>query len=130
MAEMTALAKKHFSSIKNKNIERPHVTKQVAMDDNGGKRIFYKPNEDVKQLKLEFTIENNIEDFAVKPNNFVSYLLSSEMPGSPAQILRDLGWVSQLSADSSPNLYGNSASTPILARTRQHSQWTKLLNDG
>ncbi|WDE03667.1 insulinase family protein [Thalassomonas viridans] len=105
--EMTALAKKHFSSIKNKNINKPSVSKKLDMTEAGSKRVFYKPNEDVKQLKLEFTIENNLKDFAVKPNNFVSYLLSSEMPGSPAQLLRDKGWVSQLTADASPNLYGN-----------------------
>ena len=35
------------------------------------------------------------------------------MPGSPAQILRDKGWVSQLSASASPNQYGNYGSLNV-----------------
>ena len=105
--EMTRLAQKHFSTIKNKDIDKPEVVAKVNMSDVGGKRVYYKPNEDVKQLKLDFTIENNLADFALKPNSFVSYLLSSKMPGSPAQVLKDQGWVSELTTDVSADLYGN-----------------------
>ena len=107
IAEMETLAKKHFSSIKNKNIDKPKVSQKLDMAQSGSKRVYYKPNEDVKQLKLEFTITNNLTDFAVKPNNFVSYLLNSEMPGSPAHLLKERGWISSLNAEAAPNLYGN-----------------------
>jgi len=107
IAEMEQKAQKYFADIKNKNIEKPAVTAKVDFDKAGGKRVFYSPNEDVKQLQLDFTIANNADEFAVKPNRFVAYLLSNEMPGSPAQILRDKGWVSQLSASPSPTQYGN-----------------------
>ena len=102
IADMEQKAQKYFTDIKNKNIEKPSVTANLDFDKAGGKRVFYSPNEDVKQLKLDFTITNNSDEFAVKPNRFVSYLLSNEMPGSPAQILRDKGWVSQLGASASP----------------------------
>lgn len=105
--EMRQLAKQYFANIENKNIEEPQVKAELDFDQAGGKRIYYKPNEDVKQLKLDFTIKNNMDKFALKPNRFVAYLLSNEMPGSPAQILRDKGWVSQLSANASANMYGN-----------------------
>ena len=101
IAEMQKKAQKYFADIENKNIEKPSVTASLDFDNAGGKRVFYSPNEDVKQLQLDFTIANNQTEFAVKPNRFVAYLLSNEMPGSPAQLLRDKGWVSQLSASAS-----------------------------
>ncbi|WP_105169648.1 insulinase family protein [Pseudoalteromonas sp. T1lg23B] len=104
---MVEKARKHFSTIENKNIEKPTVTEQIDFSKVGKKRIHYKPNEDVKQLKLDFTIENNIEQFAVKPNYFVTYLLSNEMQGSPAQVLKEQGLISSLTAGASPDLYGN-----------------------
>jgi protease-3 len=107
IAEMEKKAQTYFADIKNKHIDKPEVTAKVDFNKAGGKRVFYSPNEDVKQLQLDFTIKNNMSEFAVKPNRFVSYLLSNEMPGSPAQILRDNGWVSQLTAGASPNQYGN-----------------------
>ena len=107
IAEMETLANKYFSDIKNKNIEKPSVTAQVDFSKVGGKKVFYKPNKDVKQLTLDFTIENNNADFALKPNRFLSYLIYSEMPGTPATLLREKGWISGLSANASPAHYGN-----------------------
>ncbi len=105
--EMEAMAKQYFANIPNKNIEKPKVTKKIDLADVGGKKVFYAPNEDVKQLILDFTIENNLNDFAVKPNRFLSYLLYSEMPGTPAQVLREKGWISSLTSAASSNHYGN-----------------------
>ncbi|MBH0040893.1 insulinase family protein [Pseudoalteromonas sp. SWXJZ10B] len=115
IAEMEQKAQKYFADIKNKNIEKPTVTAKLDFDNAGGKRVFYAPNEDVKQLQLDFTIANNNSEFALKPNRFVAYLLSNEMPGSPAQLLRDKGWVSQLSASAAPNQYGNYGSLNVNA---------------
>lgn len=105
--EMEKLAKQHFSSIKDKNIEKPQVKQRINFAELGGKKIYYKPNQDLKQLKLDFTIKNNQDQFKFKPNAFVSYLLGSEMPGTPAQQLKALGWISSLNASGTPNHYGN-----------------------
>ncbi|ASM52146.1 hypothetical protein PESP_b0612 [Pseudoalteromonas espejiana DSM 9414] len=113
IAEMEQKAQKYFADIKNKNIEKPSVTAELDFDKAGGKRVFYSPNEDVKQLQLEFTINNNSDEFALKPNRYVAYLLSNEMQGSPAQVLRDKGWVSQLTATPSPSQYGNYGSLNV-----------------
>ncbi|MBD1583069.1 insulinase family protein [Pseudoalteromonas sp. S16_S37] len=107
LPEMAKKAKKHFSTIKNKQIEKPKVSAKLDFDKVGKKRIHYKPNEDVKQLKLDFTIENNRDQFAVKPNYFVTYLLSNEMAGSPAQVLKKEGLISELTASADPGIYGN-----------------------
>ncbi|MDW7548515.1 insulinase family protein [Pseudoalteromonas peptidolytica] len=105
--QMVAKAKKHFTSIKNKHIEKPLVTQELNYNKVGQKLVHYKPNEDVKTLKLDFTIENNAAEFAVKPNYFITYLLSNEMAGSPAQVLKEQGLISSLTAYATPNSYGN-----------------------
>ncbi|MEJ6476380.1 insulinase family protein [Pseudoalteromonas piscicida] len=105
--QMVAKAKKHFTSIKNKNIEKPTVKQALNFDNVGKKLVHYKPNEDVKTLQLDFTIKNNATEFAVKPNYFITYLLSNEMAGSPAQVLKEQGLISSLSAFATPNSYGN-----------------------
>lgn len=113
LAEMEKLAIKHFDPIKNKNIQKPKVTTKLDMKKIGSKRIYYVPNKDTKQLILDFTITNNMDEFAVKPNHFISYLLSSEMPGTPAYILREQGLISNLTSSSSPNMYGNYGSLSV-----------------
>ena len=107
LAEMEALAKKYFGDIPNKHIKKPKITQLVDMEQAAGKLIHYLPNTDVKQINLDFTIKNNMDDFAYKPNRFVEYLISSEMPGTPAQLLRSKGWISSLSSSASANQYGN-----------------------
>lgn len=107
LAEMKMLATNYFADIPNKNIPDPDVTDTLDLSQVGGKRVHYAPNQDVKQLNLDFTIRNNMADFAVKPNQYLAYLLYSEMPGTPAQLLRDKGWVSSFTAGAAPNQYGN-----------------------
>jgi protease III len=113
LAEMEQLASKHFSTIENKNIPQPAVNAELDFSKLGGKRIHYVPNQDVKQLRLDFTIRNNSAQFAVKPNEFITYLLGSEMPGTPAQQLKDMGLISKLHASAAPDLYGNYGSLSI-----------------
>ncbi|CAH9050801.1 Protease 3 [Pseudoalteromonas holothuriae] len=107
LAEMASKANKHFSTIKNKNIAKPEVNTKIDFTKLAKKRVHYKSNEDVKQLKIDFTIENNQDQFAVKPNYFITYLISNEMQGSPAQVLKKQGLISQLAAYSSVDVYGN-----------------------
>ncbi|KKO43976.1 peptidase M16 [Arsukibacterium ikkense] len=107
LAEMELLTRKHFGAIENKNIAKPAVETALNYQNFGAKRVHYVPNEDVKQLKLDFTISNNSAEFAVKPNEFITYLLGSEMPGTPAEQLKALGLISSLSAYSDPAAYGN-----------------------
>ncbi|WP_333607447.1 insulinase family protein [Arsukibacterium sp.] len=107
LAEMELLARQHFSSIENKNIDKPAVTAELDYSLFAPKRIHYLPNQDVKQLRLEFVIKDNSDQFALKPNEFVSYLLNSEMPGTPAYQLKNLGLISSLNVSANPSFFGN-----------------------
>lgn len=111
--EMKALAKTYFGDIKNKQIEDPEVDNKLDFSEVGKKRIHYVPNEDVKELKIDFTITNNSDEYASKPNKYLAYLIGSEMPGTPAYELKNLGLISSLSAGASPDLYGNYGSFSI-----------------
>ena len=107
LSEMRMMAKKHFSTIQNKNIEKPTVTAKLNFDEVGQKQISYHPHKDEKRLRLSFVIENNQAQFKSKPNHFLSYLIGSEMPGTPAAVLREKGWINNLVASTSPEAYGN-----------------------
>ncbi|WMS85563.1 insulinase family protein [Pleionea litopenaei] len=115
LAEMRKMAEKHFSTIKNKKIDKPKVTAKIDFKALGGKRIHYVPNTDIKQLMIDFTIENNSDDYAVKPNQYLSYIIGSEMPGTPAYILKKAGLISSLGTDASPSQYGNYGQFSITA---------------
>ncbi|MET1254124.1 insulinase family protein [Aliikangiella maris] len=107
LATMEKMAKQYFSDIKNKNIDKPSVEHQLNFKKLGKKRIHYVPNEDVKQMIIDFTIENNQQKYRQKPNRFLSYLMSSEMPGTPASVLKKAGLISQLNVSITPDMYGN-----------------------
>lgn len=107
IAEMKKLAKKHFSSIENKNIEIPRVTDAIDVAKVGKRKVRYIPNKDLKSLKIEYLIEDNSDQYKKKPNYFMSYLIGSEMPGSAANILKKAGLIVSLRASSNPKAYGN-----------------------
>jgi len=113
LAEMKKLAEQYFGDIKNKNIEKPKVTKKLDFSKFAGKRIHYRPNEDVKKLVIDFTIENNSDQYEVKPNQYVAYLLGSEMPYTPAYELKKRGLIHSLNVNVSPDMYGNYGSFSI-----------------
>ncbi|MDP5035658.1 MAG: insulinase family protein [Alishewanella sp.] len=113
LAEMELLALKHFAAIENKDIAIPSVTAPIDNRLFGAKRIHYVPNQDIKQLRLDFTIRANLEKYAVKPNEFISYLLGSEMPGTAAAQLKAAGLISSMNVSATPDFYGNYGSLTI-----------------
>ncbi|MCF4008653.1 insulinase family protein [Rheinheimera sp. UJ63] len=113
LAEMELLALKHFAAIENKDIAIPSVTTPIDNRLFGAKRIHYVPNQDIKQLRLDFTIRANLEKYAVKPNEYISYLLGSEMPGTAAAQLKAAGLISSMNVSANPDFYGNYGSLTI-----------------
>lgn len=107
LADMELLALKHFAAIENKDIPIPTVTAELDNSLFGNKRIHYVPNQDIKQLRLDFTIRDNSSQYAVKPNEFVTYLLGSEMPGTAAAQLKAAGLISSLNVSATPDFFGN-----------------------
>ena len=113
--EMKQLAKKHFGLITNKNIPAPVITEPVAKAGQLKKVIHYIPQTDMKEIHLKFVIDNNVEQFAVKPNHYVSYMIGNEMSGTVAHTLREMGLTDSLSAYANADEYGNAGSMTIRA---------------
>ncbi|MGJ8682959.1 insulinase family protein, partial [Paraglaciecola sp.] len=89
----------------NKNTVLPKLPNVVS--NSLSKIIHYIPRTDMKQIQLKFVIENNTDQFAVKPNGYVNYLLANEMPGSLASVLRDAGLSEAVYADFNASMYGD-----------------------
>jgi len=105
--QMEALARQYFAGVPNKAVPEPVVTEQIDMAQAAGKLVHYVPLEDQRMLQLVFLIDANQELFRVKPNEYLAYILGSEMPNTPAAKLKELGWASSLSVMASPNGLGN-----------------------
>ena len=105
--EMTALAEAYFSDIPNKEVPQPDITTPINFEDVGAKQIRYRPQDDTRELRLDFIIDNNTHLYDTKPSEYLSYVLGSEMPNTPAVRLRELGWASALMVSADPSRYGN-----------------------
>lgn len=105
--ELEALAREAFADIPNRNVEAPVIDVSVATADQLEQKIYYRPQMEMRSVGLDFTIENNLEDYRYQPNRIVAHLLNSEMPGTPAALFRELGWMESMGAGASPNAYGN-----------------------
>jgi protease-3 len=103
---LKALVEKHFASVPNKNIQRPEVKVPGLTAAQEGKHIYVKTLKDLKQLFIEFPIKNNSEQWRVKPNAYLHYLISSEEPGTLGEQLRKQGLVNVVSAQVAPDEYG------------------------
>jgi protease-3 len=110
IADMKKLAKQHFGKIPNKNTPRPKMTVAVAKPEHLKKVVHYIPQTDMKQLRINFLIENNAQQFAVKPNGYVNYLLANEMPGTLASALREAGLSDAVYSNFDADEYGNAGS--------------------
>lgn len=110
IADMKKLAKQHFGKIPNKNTPRPKMTVAVAKPEHLKKVVHYIPQTDMKQLRINFVIENNAHQFAVKPNGYVNYLLANEMPGTLASALREAGFSDAVYSNFDADEYGNAGS--------------------
>ena len=110
LADMKQLARQSFGKIPNKNTPRPKMTVPVAKPEHLKKVVHYIPQTDMKQLRINFVIENNAQQFAVKPNGYVNYLLANEMPGTLASALRDAGLSDAVYSDFDADEYGNAGS--------------------
>lgn len=107
LPQMQLMAQRYFADIENKQLDTPRPTVQLDFAKRQPQRVHYVPNSEMQLLKLAFTIDNNIDDFASKPNTYLAYLLNSEMPGTPAQQLKAMGLLDMLAVDYDPKFYGN-----------------------
>ena len=107
VAEMEALASEYFSLIPNKEADKPIVTTELNFDEVAGKLIRFKPQRDLREMRISYIIDNNQSEWRSKPGDYLGYVIGSEMPGAPADKLKALGLISELYTSSYESLYGN-----------------------
>lgn len=105
--ELKEKARTAFADIPNHNAQVPAIEEPAVTDAERNLQIFYKPQMEMRLLQIDFTIDNNRDDFASKPNALIAYLINSEMPGTPAAYFRKQGWIESLNAGAQPAAYGN-----------------------
>ena len=114
---LKSLALRYFSPIKSgldislNNDQASYVKttdesfRQVVSDAEQGVIIRYRPQSDMRQLHLSFVINDNSQQFTSKPNAYLAYLLSSEMPGTFASQIKQLGLSEGIHVYYDPALY-------------------------
>lgn len=107
VADMEALASEYFSLIPNKEADRPTVTTELDFSEVAGKLIRFKPQRDLREMRISYIIDNNQAEWRSKPGDYLGYVIGSEMPGAPADKLKSLGLISELYTSSYESLYGN-----------------------
>lgn len=105
--ELKEKARSAFADIPNREIEAPVVDEPAVTEAERNLQIFYKPQMEMRLLQIDFTIDNNRDEFSKKPNQLISYLINSEMPGTPAAYFREQEWIESMNAGAQPAAYGN-----------------------
>lgn len=105
--ELEQLARNAFSDIPNFNAKVDDITVPPATANELQQIIYYKPQVETRELLFDFLIPDMSAAFLSKPAGIVSYIISSEMPGTPAALLREAGFIESMSAWGEANNYGN-----------------------
>jgi len=107
IAEVKELAKTYFGDVPKRETSSTETTAVLDFTQSAGKHIKIVPTKDLKQLKLDFFIDAVEDDNGNDPTGYISYILGSEMAGSPASFFKEKGWANGVNSYSSPTIFGN-----------------------
>ena len=107
------LAESTYGQIPNKNIVVPPITKSAITQEFTGKEITMIPAQPRKMLSLKFPIENDIDKFADKTNEYLIYLISNNSKNTLADQLQKQGLIEAIQATCDSKYYGNSGTFNI-----------------
>lgn len=110
---LEALAESTYGQIPNKNITVSPITQQAVTQEFTGKEITMIPAQPRKMLSLKFPIENDIDKFSDKTNEYLIYLISNNSKNTLADQLQKQGLVEAIQATSDSKYYGNSGTFNI-----------------
>lgn len=106
LPELQQLAHDFFHSIPAVDYQRPEIKHTGLTEEQKAQHIYYTPQKSMRRLHLEFAIDDNTEQWQVKPNEYLANLISSEEPGTIADVLREKGWVDDFTVAVQPDYYG------------------------
>ena len=105
--ELQAMAERYLAPIPNRSAVIPEITKELDFSQSAGKLVHYVPQDDDRSMQIEFLVDETRDLFRSSPGRYLSYILGSEMPNSPATVLKGVGWVSSFGVGYYADAYGN-----------------------
>ncbi|WP_167349338.1 pitrilysin [Gilliamella bombicola] len=111
--KLAKLAENTFGKIPNKNINAPIVDKPAITPNVLSKQIAMVPAQPKKLLFLQFPMENNLDKFADKSDEYITYLIDNSSPNTLSDQLQKQGLIEGISSSINPIRYGNSGMLSI-----------------
>jgi len=102
LSELTQLAVSTFGSIKDSqaNVKAIHVP--AATEREKSLIIHYVPSQPLKQLRIDFRIDNNVDKFRSKTDTYIGYLIGNRSENTLADWLQQQGLADSISAGADP----------------------------
>ncbi|WP_127957429.1 pitrilysin [Serratia microhaemolytica] len=107
LPELAKLAQQTFGRIPNRDASVPVISVPVTTAQQQGVIIHYLPAQPRKQLKFEFRIDNNIDQFRSKTDTYISYLIGNRSQNTLADWLQRQGLADAVNAGADPMVYRN-----------------------
>ncbi len=102
LPDMADIAAKTFGRVVNHQASVPLITVPVVTDKQKGIIIHYVPAQPRKQLKIEFRIDNNSDQFRSKTDTLISYLIGNRSKNTLSDWLQKKGLADAVSAGADP----------------------------
>ncbi|MDF7681638.1 pitrilysin [Enterobacteriaceae bacterium ESL0689] len=115
LPELADIAASTYGRIVNHHRRTVPISTPVVTEAQKGIIIHYVPVLPRKALRIEFRIANNSAGFRSKSDELVTYMITNRTPGTLADWLQQQGLIEGLSADSDPDVTGNSGVLTIAA---------------
>lgn len=106
LEEQEALVREHFAALPEEEAPSAEITEPGLPPSAWGKHIYYRPQKDLTQLILEFPIEDNTDQWRLKPNAYLRNILSSEEPGTLGHYLREQNLANSMGAGVQSDFFG------------------------
>lgn len=107
LPELAGLASRTFGRIANDNAKVPDINVPTLTAAQKGLIIHYVPAQPKKQLRIEFAIDNNIQNFRSKTDTYISYLIGNRSSNTLSDWLQKQGFADGISASVDPMMDRN-----------------------
>ncbi|QYK03837.1 insulinase family protein [Shewanella zhangzhouensis] len=105
LTALDSMARQYFGAIKNTGLKKRYPEVPLYTDNELGTWVQAIPLKEQKRLTLTFPLPGIDRFYRHKPLTFLSHLLGNESEGSLQALLKEKGWVNQLSAGGGVNGY-------------------------
>lgn len=102
ISDLAELAVSTFGAIKNSDAKVKPISVPAATEKEKGVVIHYVPSLPLKQLRIDFRIDNNVDKFRSKTDTYIGYLIGNRSENTLADWLQKQGLADSISAGADP----------------------------